>query len=139
MNGRRGERHPNPSRVSEAKKQRKHDCTLVCHSLGRDTLGKGDVVAGRVLVADLAHAVERGAFRLRDFCVFEGGFDGVEIFDFENAYLRWNGLSPQLRRPHGRVITAGSGYPLGVGTPSDDALVVVHQPGESAVPVVADL
>ena len=44
---------------------------------GGDALGEGDEVAGRVLVADFAHAVEGGAFGLDDLGIFEGGEDGV--------------------------------------------------------------
>src|SRR5258708_38246041 len=46
-------------------------------------MGEGDEVAGGVFYADFFGAVEGGALGEVDFGAFDGGFDGVEIFDFE--------------------------------------------------------
>ena len=49
----------------------------------RDCLGKSKVVAGGILEADFAHAVERRAFKLRDSCVFQDGLYGFEIVNLD--------------------------------------------------------
>ena len=46
-------------------------------------LGEGDEVADGIFYADFFGAVEGGALGEIDFGTFNGGFDGVEIFDFE--------------------------------------------------------
>src|SRR5271163_1103585 len=51
--------------------------------LRRSELGEGDEVAGGIFYADLAGAVEGGAFGKIDFGTFDSGLDGVEIFDLD--------------------------------------------------------
>jgi hypothetical protein len=48
-----------------------------------DSLREGDVMAGGILEANFAHAVESGALRLGDPGIFQRGKDEIEIVDFD--------------------------------------------------------
>jgi hypothetical protein len=78
-----------PARQSTARKQKpgrsgrddKRAGETANSKLGE--LGEGDEVAGGIFYADFLCAVEGGAFGEIDFGAFDGGLDGVEIFDFD--------------------------------------------------------
>jgi len=60
----------------------KHEVTGSVLRLSRE-LREGDVMAGRILNADLARPVERGALRQIDFGTLDGSLYGVDILDFD--------------------------------------------------------